>query len=271
MSATVARPRTNESAHFYQRDGTPCHTVIGSTTGRERPTTIADARKLGLLPSVTNILRVLHKEALVQWKIEQAVLACVTSPRKPEEPLDAFIERILHTEKVQDQEAAKARDMGLRIHQALEDELSGRSAEQEMLPWIEPVWDHLNNEGLKVICTESVLVGDGYAGRVDLIQGDLDEVIITDFKTSKSKLPKDPYIEAKLQLAAYAKAWENQNRNRVRVRNIYISTVNPGEFVCHEFEWPIHYSRGFIPLLSLWQHLNDYNPSTALPTSLGKP
>ena len=35
-------PRRAESAHWYHKDGTPCHEVTAKTTGLPRPTTVAD-------------------------------------------------------------------------------------------------------------------------------------------------------------------------------------------------------------------------------------
>src|SRR5512139_1672294 len=108
---TIARTTTPDSSHWYTTDGDPMYEVIAKSTGLPRNTTLADARKLNLLPSVTTILKILHKQALVNWLIEQAVLAAMTTPRLPGEQDDAFIERVLHTERVQDQEAEAARDL----------------------------------------------------------------------------------------------------------------------------------------------------------------
>jgi hypothetical protein len=55
-----------------------------------RPTTLRDARKLGLLPSVTNVLGVINKPELVEWKMTQAVLAALTLPRRDGEDLGVF-------------------------------------------------------------------------------------------------------------------------------------------------------------------------------------
>ena len=100
--------------------------------------TLADARKLNLLPSVTTVLRILDKPALNEWKIEQGVLAVMTTPQLPGEEMDAFIHRVLHVEKVQDQEGKKARDRGTDIHAALESYFLGREVSDELRPWIEP-------------------------------------------------------------------------------------------------------------------------------------
>ena len=70
-------------------DGVPLHTVL-SAKGEPRPTTLRDARKLGLLPSVTNILSILSKPELTSWLQEQAVMAALTLPRIAGETEDAF-------------------------------------------------------------------------------------------------------------------------------------------------------------------------------------
>ena len=55
-----------DSTHWYRRDGEPLHSVP-SVKGDPRPTTLRDARKLGLLPSVTNVLGVIAKPELTAW------------------------------------------------------------------------------------------------------------------------------------------------------------------------------------------------------------
>ena len=83
-----------ENAHWYRRDGEPMHSVL-SAKGEPRPTTVRDARKLGLLPSVTNVLGVINKPELVEWKMTQAVLAALTLPRLDGEGEDAFAKRVV--------------------------------------------------------------------------------------------------------------------------------------------------------------------------------
>ena len=65
-----------ESTHWYAQDGSPAYTQIiasGKNKGKERPTTIRDAKKLSLVPSVTTLLGIMDKPALTHWKINQAV------------------------------------------------------------------------------------------------------------------------------------------------------------------------------------------------------
>src|SRR5512136_143270 len=83
-----------ENAHWYRRDGEPLHSVP-SAKGEPRATTLRDARKLGLLPSVTNVLGVINKPELVEWKMTEAVLAALTLPRLAGEGEDEFAKRVV--------------------------------------------------------------------------------------------------------------------------------------------------------------------------------
>ena len=49
---------TAESGHWYTRGGEPAYTVTGKN-GKERNTTLRDARTMNLVPSVTTVLKVL--------------------------------------------------------------------------------------------------------------------------------------------------------------------------------------------------------------------
>jgi hypothetical protein len=194
-----------------------------------RPTTVADARKLNLLPSVTNVLQILEKPALTEWKIKQAVMAVLTSPKLLGEPLDDFVERVMSQERQQDKEAEWARNLGTDIHLALEQILSGKQCGPEIHPWIKPCYDTIVQRG-KILEIEKILVGEGYAGKTDLIQQNGDATIwIWDWK-SASKLPeKCSWPENRLQLSAYANAYHNQNPGKeIKTGNIYISTKDCG-------------------------------------------
>jgi hypothetical protein len=68
-----------------------------------RPATRCDARKLGLVPHVTNILGVVAKPEVTLWLQEQAVLAALTLPRNAGEGEAEFAQRVVadaQTERV---------------------------------------------------------------------------------------------------------------------------------------------------------------------------
>lgn len=267
---TVANIKKSDGSHWYYPDGQSCYELPKKDGSGTKVPTLADARKLNLIPGVTSILKLLHKQALVEWLIEQAVLAVVTTPRSPDEGTDAFIDRVLRQQRVQDEEAQRARDKGTEIHDALEMAFLGKidDVNPDIVPWIRPAFDDLRMRGT-LVASEINVVGHGYAGRVDLIQRDnaSEELMIWDFKSTK-KLPKDaPWTEHRLQLSAYARAYSEEVFKKfgkvipIRVGNVYISTLIPGEYVIlTDPDWSTTYSQGFMPLVGFWQWVNRYAP-----------
>lgn len=263
---TNARPFTAESSHFYTNTGEPLYEVPRADGKGMRKFTLADARKMDPrpVPSVTTILKLLHKQALVDWLIEQSVLAVLTTPRLTGESDDDFVQRVLHGERVQDQEAQTARDRGAEIHQALEDLFCGKPISEEINPWVRPAFLAVQKYG-ELACTERVLVGDGYAGKTDLIQlfdnPPIKHWWIWDWKSAK-KLP-DPskggaWNEHVMQAAGYAAAFQKQSNLAIHTGNIYISTIDCGKFViCEHESWFKAYD-AFASLVKVWQWQNGY-------------
>lgn len=248
-----------ENGHWYSKTGEPKHWVPKKDGSGNRPTTLADARKLGLLPSVTTILKTLDKPALREWMIRQAVYAVVTSPDIPGEGLDQKIIRVLEKEEQQDQEAARAREVGTQIHDAIEKALTGQDWDKSLAAAVEPVLTWVMTTG-RVLWAEKILVGTGYAGRADLaIEGP--GIYLIDFKTT-SRLPdKDSWLEHKLQTAAYAATLGNTGDKALITGNVYISTKEPGKFaVFTQTDWPTTFQKGFLPVLNFWQWANRYAP-----------
>jgi RecB family exonuclease len=142
---------------------------------------------------------------------------------------------------------------------------AGRPISMDMRRWIEPAYKYLTSiiEGARVE-TEVTVVGNGYAGRIDLKIKRGNCVVIVDFKTCKA-IPKEPYTEHSLQLAAYARAvWRDSGIDDVSIKtmNLYISTLKEGEFVAYQNPpWAETYLRGFRPLVQFWQWQNSYVPN----------
>lgn len=261
MNTSAARPASESSSHWYRPDGTTCHTVIAKGSGLPRQTTLADARKLGLLPSVSGILRVLDKPALNTWKVEQAVLAATTTPRLKDEPLDIFIKRVLEHDA--EQEGQKARDFGTLIHSQLEKALKGGPVQADLEQFCRPVLDLVATLG-KPHAAERIVVGHGYAGTLDVIIGAGKSRTILDFKTSKAAhLPMKSYIEHRLALSAYAMATMPLlgQGTPLSTANIYISSVTPGMIsLCRNDDWIETFTEGFKPILAYWRWANSYTP-----------
>jgi PD-(D/E)XK nuclease superfamily len=246
------------SEHYYDKDGNPHHWVEKKSGPGNRATTIKDARKNGWLPSVTGIVNVLAKPQLERWKMMQACSAVLTSPRREGEGLDAFMERVLFQDKEGEQEARIAAERGSGIHDAIASGLKEQPFDPAYFEYVNAAVGVLESLG-KIVTVEKVVVGNGYAGRMDALVENAESLVVLDWK-SASKLPeKDSWDDHKLQTAAYAATFGNTNGKRILTANLYLSTKQPGKtafFV--QDNWRETYERGFVPLLRYWQFANDY-------------
>lgn len=247
------------SNHYYTINGEPRH-FVEKKSGGQRNATIADARKNGWLPSPTTILRVLDKPALTEWHKRNAILAALTTPRIDGETDDAFAERVLRVDVNAISDAAK--DLGTRVHDAIEKALSGEPVADsgDVMGCVMPVIDACKAFG-RVIWTEKVVVGKGYAGRCDAALEGEHCITIVDFKTTGAKeLPKRSYPEHRYQLASYAKALGFTGEKPIITANVYISTARIGETsVCINTEWQEDFAT-FELCRKLWCAINGYVP-----------
>lgn len=203
--------RPEPSSHWYRRDGTACHTVIGSSTGLPRPTNVTDARKLSLIPSVTNILGMKAKPALITWLQNNSIRAALETPRRLNETESDWHSRIAEEA---DRVGREAAEWGTLIHEQCEQFATGGAflGTGEILRYVEGYADwHRENVVTTLAAEKSVTHGMGFAGRLDLHaiikhQGGEREAII-DMKSQQ--LLKKPranfYLEWSMQLAAYSK------------------------------------------------------------------
>src|SRR4029077_3837007 len=90
--------------------------------GSMRPTTLADARKLDLVPSVTHVLQCASKPGLEAWKATQLLQAALTLPKKEDESLDDYAKRVIEDSREQGRKAA---ERGTELHAAIEDYIKG--------------------------------------------------------------------------------------------------------------------------------------------------
>jgi len=199
-----------DSAHWYQRDGVPLHTVL-SAKGEPRRTTLGDARKLGLLPSVTNIIGVIAKPELTAWLQEQAVMAALTLPRQPGEREDAFAKRVVADSRTTRDGAA---DFGTAFHHGAERVARTLEVDQAdaLAPWLNHYRDWFQANCVRLLWTEQVLVNAalGYAGTADLLmEHQAYGLTLVDLKTQGVKAATGPstYKSWGYQLAAYRSAF----------------------------------------------------------------
>src|SRR5262245_60719346 len=177
------------ASHWYLRDGTPFHEIAKKDGTGNRPVTLADARKVRALPSVTNVLGILAKPGLEAWKIEQGIIAALTLPRIEAEPLDAFAHRVVTDMGAQ---VEKAADFGSAIHSACEVYAANKELPEDPKVRLHlEAWCRWFDENVeRVECMETVFVHyeHGYAGRVDMVAKlrGLGWAVV-DFKTQKVK------------------------------------------------------------------------------------
>ena len=254
-----------DAAHWYQRDGQPLHTVL-SAKGEPRPTTLRDARKLDLLPSVTNILGVIAKPELTAWLQEQAVMAALTLPRIAGETEDAFAKRVVEDSLTTRDGAA---DFGTAFHHGAERIAQTLEVDPADLlsAWLNRYRDWWQENVLTCRWTEQRVVSNqfGYAGTADLlIEHKLHGLCLVDIKTQKVKAgaKASAYKSWAYQLAAYRKALGVE----ARCINLIVNSVAPEtpiEHVWGETEMDAGL-RAFMAARELWVIEKGYDPSEAV-------
>lgn len=260
MTTIIAR--SAESVHWYRQDGAPQYTVPAKD-GSDRPTTLRDARKMNLVPSVTTILKVAAKPGLEQWKMEQMLLAALTLPKAPDEPEKAYIARIVADSKETGKSAAEA---GTRIHESIEKWFAGiREVEHKLsaMSVEDALIEHFKVNPLQDWLVEHSFADPlGYGGKVDMYckpDQYAPTGIVADIKT-KDFGPDDKvdaYDEHLLQLAAYR---HGLGIKTARCANVFVSRTHPG--LVKIIEWTEEdLTRGwemFKCLLQFWKLKNNF-------------
>jgi len=241
-----------ESNHWYDQAGKPRYTIIGKN-GKERATTLRDAREHNYFPSVTTILGVAAKPALENWKIDQALMSALTLPRIEGESLDDFMSRAKKDSKDQ---AIKAAERGTAIHADVESGFSGEFQTVAYLS-VQAELDRLF-PGCKWIAEDSFSSPYGFGGKVDLYSP---SGIVVDFKTKDGLAGKDAekliYDEHGMQLSAYAKGLGLSIGYRV---SVFIDRANPEIVLTHVWDAESHarHEKMFLSLLDYWQLSKNY-------------
>lgn len=258
----VLTTKTPDSAHWYTATGQPCHEQPAKTGGM-RKTTITDAKRLRLLPSVTGVLSVLAKPGLDTWKLKKVAEAALANPKQEAESAEYWIARIIEASKG---ETIAAADLGSSIHAAIDDAIAGGQPSPELQVYVQPVLDWVAKVGINVTQREIVLtnVTEGYAGRVDaLFTYGTNGLGILDFKSRKTEPGKavTPYDGQGMQLAAYAAAaYGIDALPRVLAANVYISTTEPGRMEVCKHEHLDETYLDFLAACRLWRATRGYDP-----------
>lgn len=219
------------------------------------------------LPSVTTILNVINKPALVPWatktaleNVRKALLANPPGKLGPEEYGNWIADRVVEARQAPEKVRDTAADFGTRLH-ALIDEYLKSDFKDSML-----VTDEMNepfsafqnwyrDSGLTIHQSEFMVYSKrGYAGTVDAIATrwtpEGEELVVVDWKTSNAIYP-----EMAFQVAAYAEALEEMLDHRWPVTEAWVLRLGKDK---PEFEArmaPKHIFGGFEGALSLFNGL----------------
>ena len=247
-------------SHWYavtEQGVQPCYETA-KVKGGMRPTTLADAKKRNLLPSVTSILSTIAKPELVNWIVQQNILAALTLPQLEGEPLDAFAKRVVEDADVQRNKAA---EFGVRIHDAIESWLQrGEYPAADLELFVLPTLEWLDSHLFKMISCEQVLGCPklGIAGRLDLhavLKGIGPSVC--DFKSQRVREKPAFYFEFGPQIAAYRKLIGDPDAALVSVVIDSGKPAAPHVKVYDDAErhWSI-----FEAAFTLWREMKSYDP-----------
>jgi len=193
MLAKEKNEHFEEGGHWYQPNGDSAYTVIAKGTGRERPTTLRDARTLGLYPSTTTILQQIARPGLQVWLNQQILLSALTLPRLATESEPAWLERVMFDSR---EAGRKAAERGNLAHAIIQTYFEDEVYIPEYPKYVYEVEQTLDNEfGIhKWVSEQSFAHELRYGGKVDLYAPKDDSMgfpgAVIDIKTKEGSLEK---------------------------------------------------------------------------------
>lgn len=221
-------------AHWYDSSGKLVEKVNG------RKTTIREARKYNLRPSVTAIIDQLDKPGLNVWKLNQlfqavspyigADLGVVTAEEVRQE---IFMEAA--------QEQRTAAQLGTYIHSQFEDYVQGKEVKEDRL--CEDILVYIQKHFGKIKQAEVTFSNAWYGGCIDIV-GETPEgrPFIVDLKTTKFKDTKTAKALSKkehgMQLAAYAEGIHKGHLG-VLLGNVFVDTSEGSFGELRHYTWGI--------------------------------
>jgi hypothetical protein len=248
----------SEAGHWYDKDGLPTYTIVGAN-GKERNTTLRDARQWGYVPSVTTIIGVAAKPSLENWKVNQALNSAITLEQDPGESIEDFTNRCKQDSKKIGRDAA---ERGTIIHAMIEQGFMGGKETKAY----KVIKDYLDETFPREewIAEDSFCSTSGYGGKIDLYSK---SGIFVDFKTKDGLKDKQAsklvYDDHGMQLSAYAEGCNFKEPERV---SIFVDREDPELIAVYKWDKETHvrHMAMFNSLLSYWKLVKKYDPSEIL-------
>ena len=231
-------------SHWYYKDGKPCTEVPKKSGGVKKPT-IKEARELGLVPSVTTILKVIQNTGLEIWKTNQ-ILEFAWKVKKEGNYLD-WVEQV---RELASTESELASDTGTDIHEAITNWLQGKPYLDYYEKWVDSFKGWWNAQEKDIVgCELYIPTTNGYGGRYDIILGDT----LIDIKTQNSKgKPLKTYRSWGRQLAAYGDVL-----NCKKLLNWVVDSQKPDGYLVYEWEDKEKLLNEFNAAKTLWLSENN--------------
>ena len=264
--------------HWYTNAGEPMHEVPNaSKPGQMRETTLRDARKLKLNPSVTTVTKIIDKgDMLLQWGKRQAIYSAVIAGIPKFQLVDGCLPQGRGTEFenwanacIKDAEAQvrEKAERGSILHDAMmKAHHAYEHIEPQYLAHVDGMMAMLErNFGKREWIAEKCFAHeDGFGGSVDLQTADDDEdQIILDYKFKDFDESRDAeyfvYDEHRMQLGGYRKGLRKPG---ARLFNAFGSITQPGLVLLHAHsEEDARKGEAMFDLaLRFWQAKNSYTP-----------
>lgn len=238
--------QNKKSARWYDKNGNPVNEVPYADPEKGmRPTTLADAKKLNLSPSVTSVIAIKSKPAINQWRENNLLLQALTLEKPKDTDLNEWAKEIV---RQWEEENAKGRDLGSLVHKLIERVLRFQAFDELEIPdrekYIEAIaklqtGDRLKDaDKLRVEETERSFVSPlGFAGTIDFIGYFEGKRSIIDFKTQSVKNGEVAiYRDWLMQLCAYYYGAFTPQKDALELINVVFSTTKPGEYFV--IRWP---------------------------------
>lgn len=264
--------KEHKMGHWYKEDGSPCFKVPYADKKKGlKDTTIVDARKLGLYPSVTEVIKILSKFGLQDWAVDQHLHIVYDNQYLLKNTKEMFFNKVKSKAKV---EMEKPSSDGSELHEFLEKHFKNlidiNTLDSNVINLINNVQKWLDVNKLKVVHSEYRIIPKqcGYGGTIDLVCEDINKkIVLVDFKSTEfekldkitgkiSKKALKPYQDHFMQLCAYLKGYTS---NRGRLINLYLDRNNIGEISAYEYSSKeiVKYTRAWELCLDLFKCLKE--------------
>ena len=264
-----------DSGHWYYRSGEPAHQLpTKKDPSQLKNTTLGDAKKLGLVPSVTTILKAVANFNLSSWR-ERTLLSTAYENKGVNLPLDQWSAMVKESAFAQ---VGQAADEGTQYHLVIESIVNNVDLPDyeltipvEFFTGFSSWWHGMK---LETYQTEvSFAHHDGFGGRMDFVGYDEHgRDVFVDWKTQDTKhgKPAGFYRDSyPVQLAAYMEGYRDKVAKNMefvynpRLISVVISRSEPGRI--EHVEWPEDnhkaYLDAFYNILGWWKYVNEYDPS----------